>query len=74
MEIFSIDITPQEIAFLRQSLDLVTISGKDAKFVASLQIKLEKEMVEIQNMKEQIKAKELQNALEIDAKKVSPKK
>jgi hypothetical protein len=74
MEIFSIDITPQELAFIRQSLDLVTISGKDAKFVANLQTKVENKMMEIQNIKEQSKSKELQKALEIDSIKSSSKK
>jgi hypothetical protein len=45
---FSIDLTPQEISVLRQSLDTITLSGKDAKFIASLQIKLEQELGEIQ--------------------------
>lgn len=31
-----------EMQLLRQSLDVITISGKDAKPVATLQIKLEK--------------------------------
>jgi hypothetical protein len=44
---FSIDLTPQEISVLRQSLDTITLSGKDAKFIASLQIKLEQELGEI---------------------------
>lgn len=48
MELFSIDVTPMEIAFIRQALDLVSISGKDAKFLAALQIKIEEEMAEIQ--------------------------
>ena len=74
MDIFSIDITPQELAFIRQSLDLVTISGKDAKFVANLQTKVENEMMEIQKLKEQVKNQELQKALEIDTVKSSSKK
>jgi hypothetical protein len=55
MELYSIDVTPQEIAFLRQSLDVVSISGKDAKFISGLQTKLENEMMEIQQAKEQQK-------------------
>jgi len=55
MELYSIDVTPQEIAFLRQSLDVVSISGKDAKFIAGIQTKLENEMMEIQQAKEQQK-------------------
>lgn len=45
---FSIELTPQEISVLRQSLDTITLSGKDAKFIATLQIKLEQELGEIQ--------------------------
>ena len=41
MDIFSIDFTHNEIAFIRQCLDLPSISGKDAKFLANLQMKLE---------------------------------
>jgi hypothetical protein len=48
MEMFSIDLTPQEISVLRQALDTVTLTGKDAKFIATLQIKLETEIMEIQ--------------------------
>lgn len=48
MDMFSIDLTPQEISVLRQALDTITLSGKDAKYIASLQIKLETELSEIQ--------------------------
>jgi len=48
MNLFSIDVTPTEIAFIRQALDLVSISGKDAKFLAALQAKIEGEMAEIE--------------------------
>ena len=47
------DFTLNEITFLRQSLDLVTIKGTDAKFLAGLQIKLEHELEEIQRMIEE---------------------
>lgn len=63
MNLFSIDLSPQEIAVLRQSLDVVTIPGRDAKFIASLQQKLEYELNEINNMvntQEQQKQNELQ--------------
>ena len=50
MDIFSIDLTPQEISILRQSLDIITLTGKDAKTIASLQIKLESEIAEIAKM------------------------
>jgi hypothetical protein len=71
MDIFSIDVTPTEIAFMRQALDLVQISGKDAKFLAGLQIKLENEYAHIQEMKEQEEAKKKS---ELQALKTKEKK
>lgn len=71
MDIFSIDVTPTEIAFMRQALDLVQISGKDAKFLASLQIKLENEYAQIQEMKAQEEAKK---QAELQAIKTKEKK
>tara|TARA_R110000868_G_scaffold215661_2_gene465763 strand:- start:1112 stop:1315 length:204 start_codon:yes stop_codon:yes gene_type:complete len=50
MDIFSIDLTLPELVILRQSLDFVTIPGKDAKQFAALQIKLETEIAEIQRL------------------------
>lgn len=50
MDIFSIDFTLNELIFLRQSLDIVSIKGTDAKFLANLQIKLESETAQIQQM------------------------
>lgn len=67
MDIFSIDLSHNEIAFIRQSLDSVTISGKDAKFLATLQVKIEQELIQIGQMKrteEQLKAQELQQILQ----------
>lgn len=64
MDIFSIDLTHNEIVFMRQALDLVTIKGGDAKFLANLQIKMENEILQIEQMKnaeEQKKTKELQS-------------
>jgi Tfp pilus assembly protein PilN len=76
MDIFSIDVTYNEISFLRQALDLVTVNGKDAKFLANLQTKLENELAEIQNMKtkeEEKKQRELKAILEAEATKSSKK-
>ena len=50
MDLFAVDFSFNELQFLRQSLDLVTIKGPDAKFLASLQIKIETELAEIQRM------------------------
>lgn len=59
MEIFSVDLTPNELNFLRQSLESVTIQGKDAKFLANLQMKLEHELSEIQRMKQEEEQKKM---------------
>ncbi len=61
MNIFSIDLTPNEISFIRQSLDGVTIKGVDAKFLANLQVKLENELVEIQKMMEKEERKKVES-------------
>lgn len=77
MDIFSIDLTHNEIVFIRQCLDLPSISGRDAKFLASLQSKIEQELMQIEQMKaenEQKKAKELQAIIEADQAKISTKK
>lgn len=36
------EYTVNELALIRQALDLVTVNGKDVKYVAHLQIKVEK--------------------------------
>ena len=53
MDLFSIDLTLNEINFIRQCLELPSISGKDAKFLANLQSKIEQELAEIQRLKEE---------------------
>jgi Tfp pilus assembly protein PilN len=53
MYIVSIELQPGELNFIRQALDLVTVKGTDAKFLASLQIKFETELAEVQKMMEQ---------------------
>ena len=74
MDLFSVDFTLGELALLRQSLDVITITGKDAKFVASLQTKLEMEAQAIQNILQQAEVEKqlaLTKALEADKKKAS---
>jgi Tfp pilus assembly protein PilN len=53
MYIVSMELQPGELSFIRQALDLVTVKGTDAKFLASLQIKFETELAEVQKMMEQ---------------------
>lgn len=55
-----------ELQLLRQSLDVITIAGKDAKTVATLQVKLEKVIQD-----ETQKAAELNQMLAHEANKQS---
>ncbi len=77
MDIFSIDLSHNEIAFVRHALDLVTVTGKDAKFLSSLQIKLESELSDIERMKQEaqaIKEAQLHEIVELENQKVAKKK
>jgi hypothetical protein len=72
MDLFAVDFSFNELQFLRQSLDLVTVKGTDAKFLASLQIKIETELVEIQQLlalQETEKQAALQEIIEREEKK-----
>jgi CRISPR/Cas system-associated endoribonuclease Cas2 len=74
MNVFSIDLSPNEVAVLRQSLDVITIPGKDAMFIATLQQKLEHELNEIGkalNAQEQQKQVELDAFIKAEAKKAA---
>ena len=76
MNIFSIDLTVNEIQLLRQSLDIISIKGTDAKFLANLQIKLENELLQIQEIikqEETKKQQDLQHIIEKEEKKSKKK-
>jgi hypothetical protein len=54
MDLFSIEnLSLDEIAALRQSLNVIDIKGSSAQFIANLQIKLYNEISEIQKMLQQ---------------------
>jgi len=77
MYIISMDLTPNELTFIRQALDLVSIKGTDAKFLAGLQIKFEEELINLQKMAEEEenrKQDELQKLMATEANKASAKK
>jgi len=77
MNLFSLDLTHSELNFIRQSLETVNIQGKDAKFCANLQLKLEHELEEITRMikeEEQNKNVTLQQILETEEVKLTRKK
>ena len=46
-------LTLQDLGVLRQALDSVTITGKDAKYIAELQIKLEQEILKVSGQVEE---------------------
>ena len=73
MDIFSVDFNINELNFIRQSLETVTIQGKDAKFLANLQIKLEHELSEIQRLKQEEEQKKMLALSETISKATSKK-
>lgn len=75
MDVFSIDLSHNEINFIRQALETVQISGKDAKFLANLQVKIEHELAAIQKLKQEEEQKKLLSLSQtLDASKNTPKK
>ena len=52
--------TPEEWTVIRQGLDLITIQGKSAKYLAELQIKVEKDLQKATDKKQ----KELEEIIE----------
>jgi len=77
MNIFAIDFSHAELNFLRQALETVPIQGRDAKFCASIQIKLEQELEEITRMikaEEESKMLGLQQIVQHEETKTSTRK
>lgn len=73
MDLFEINLTFNELTFLRSALDPISIQGRDARFVASLQIKLEHEIEEVKRMFQEAETKkmiDLQEAIEEDQKPI----
>lgn len=72
MNVFSVDFSIAELQLLRQSLDVITITGRDAKIIATLQVKLETEiaacaaMIQEENAK---KSQQLEEAVSADQKR-----
>jgi hypothetical protein len=77
MNLFSIDFSHAELNFIRQSLETIPIQGRDAKFCASIQIKLEHELEEITRIikeEEEQKTFGLQQIIQHEEEKTSNKK
>ena len=72
MDIFSVELNILELQIIRQSLDVITIKGSDAQFIANLQYKLESEMNQISEMitqAEKEKEEQLQKMIAAEARK-----
>ena len=77
MNLFSIDFSHAELNFLRQALETIPIQGKDAKFCAHIQMKLEQELEEIVQMikaEEEAKALGLQQMIQHEETKASTRR
>jgi hypothetical protein len=61
---YPIELSKEEFGLLRQSLDIIQIQGKSAKFVANLQDKLDEQLFQIDinlKMQEAEKLEQLAN-------------
>ena len=77
MNLFSVDFSHAELNFIRQALETVPIQGRDAKFCASIQIKLEQELEEITQIikaEEEAKMLGLQQIIQHEDTKTSTRK
>ena len=77
MNIFAVDFSHAELNFLRQALETIPIQGRDAKFCASIQIKLEQELEEITKIikaEEEAKMLGLQQMIQHEDTKTSTRK
>ena len=64
MSMYPIELSKEEFGLLRQSLDIIQIQGKSAKFVANLQDKLDEQLFQIDinlKMQEAEKLEQLAN-------------
>jgi hypothetical protein len=71
MFIVSMDFTPNELTFVRQALDLVSIKGTDAKFLANLQTKIEEELINLQKIAEEEEKRKVEVQQQIIAAEVA---
>jgi hypothetical protein len=73
MVLFSIEnLSIEEIATLRQSLNVIDIKGSSAQFIAQLQIKLDQELNDAKQVLEQEKSTRTEGIKEIE-KSTRPK-
>jgi uncharacterized protein YPO0396 len=67
MILFSIEnLTIEEIAAMRQALNVIDIKGSSAQFIAQLQIKLDRELNDAKQVLEQEKSTRTERIKEIE--------
>ena len=67
MILFSIEnLTIEEIAAMRQALNVIDIKGSSAQFIAQLQIKLDRELNDAKQVLEQEKSTRAEGIKEIE--------
>jgi hypothetical protein len=70
---YEIGFTPEEIAVIRQSLDVIQISGKSARVIAGLQDKLDEALMNIQFTLQEEEAKKQQELQKLVEKNTTSK-
>lgn len=70
---YPIELTKEEFGLLRQSLDLIQISGKSAKFVANLQDKLDEQLFQIEMNLKMEEAEKLEELVALQKRERSKK-
>lgn len=70
---YPIELTKEEFGLLRQSLDLIQISGKSAKFLANLQDKLDEQLFQIDMNQKMEEAEKLEQLVSMQKKERAKK-
>lgn len=70
---YEIGFSPEEIAIMRQSLDIIQISGKSARVIAGLQDKLDEAIMNIQFTVETEEAKKQEDLQKLVEKNTTSK-
>jgi hypothetical protein len=73
---YPIELSKEEFGLLRQSLDIIQIQGKSAKFVANLQDKLDEQLFQIDMNLKMEEAQKIEQLVDLQkrekAKRINP--
>ncbi len=76
MIMYPIELSKEEFGLLRQSLDIIQIQGKSAKFVANLQDKLDEQLFQIDMNLKMEEAQKIEQLVDLQkrekAKRINP--